>query len=71
MMPAGREVGGRDVLHQVDGGGVGSSISAWSGVDDLAEVVRRDVGRHPDGDAGEPLTSRLGNRAGRTTGSES
>ena len=44
--------------------------SAMAGVDDLGEVVRRDVGRHADGDAGRlPLTMRLGTRAGRTVGS--
>ena len=29
----------------------GLSISAIAAVDDLAEIVRRDVGRHADGDA--------------------
>ena len=37
-----------------DGGG---------GIDDLAEVVRRDVGRHADGDAGRAVHQQIGQRA--------
>jgi hypothetical protein len=38
------------------------------GVDDLAEVVRRDVRRHADGDPCEPFTRRFGKRAGKHNG---
>ena len=36
------------------------------GVAELGGIVRRDVGRHADGDAGEPLASRLGKAPGST-----
>ena len=48
---AGREVRALDELHQVVGGGVGVVDQVDRGVDHLAEVVRRDVRRHADGDA--------------------
>jgi hypothetical protein len=39
------------------------------GVDDLARIVRRDVGRHADGDAVAAVDQQVGERAGRTFGS--
>ena len=38
----------------------GVSISAIKRVDDLAEIVRRDVGRHADGDAGRAVDQQVG-----------
>src|SRR6516165_7386969 len=49
--PAGREIGGRDMLHQLlDGDRRVVEIGA-AGVYDLAQVVRWDVGRHADRNA--------------------
>ena len=49
--PAGRKIRRRHVFHQFfDGDGTIVEIGA-AGVDDLAEIVRRDVGRHADRDA--------------------
>ena len=48
--PAGWEIRRRHVFHQLfDGDGTIVEIGA-AGVDDLAEIVRRDVGRHADRD---------------------
>ena len=49
---AGREVRRRDELHQVGDRELGVLDQRQRRVDHLAEVVRRDVGRHADGDAG-------------------
>ncbi len=47
-----REVGTLDVRHEVvDGGAVGVVEEVDRGVDDLAQVVGRDVGGHADRDA--------------------
>ena len=46
----GREVGALDVLHQLRHGDVGVLHHGKRAVDDLAEVVRGDIGRHTDGD---------------------
>ena len=48
---AGREVGALHEMHQVVGRGVGVVDQVNGGVDDLAQVVGRDVGGHADGDA--------------------
>ena len=48
---AGGEVGALHELHEVVGGGLGVVDQVDGGVDDLAEVVRRDVGGHADRDA--------------------
>ena len=48
---AGREVRALDVLAQVVRGQLRVVDHGDRRVDDLAEVVRRDVGRHPDRDA--------------------
>ena len=50
--PPGREVRSEDVLAEVVRGQVRVVDHGDRRVDDLAEVVRRDVGGHPDGDAG-------------------
>ena len=46
----------------------GSSIRALARVDDLAEVVRRDVGRHADRDAGGAVDQQVRELDGRTDG---
>ncbi len=48
---AGGEIWALDELEQLLGGGVGVVDDVDGGVDHLAEVVGRDVGGHPDGDA--------------------
>ena len=53
--PAGREVRGGHVLHEVDGGQRIVVDQRHRGVDQLAEVVRRDVGGHADRDAGRAV----------------
>src|SRR5690606_16829069 len=57
---AGREVGGGDPRHEVVEVGVGLGQQVQAGVDDLAEVVRRDVGGHPHGDAAGPVDQQVG-----------
>ena len=47
----GREVRARDVLHEIAERGVRIFEHAHAGVDDLGQVVRRDIRRHADGDA--------------------
>ena len=62
--PAGREIRRRDVLHQlVDRDRRVVEIGA-AGVDDFAEIVRRDVGRHADGDAAAAIDEEV-RKAGR------
>ena len=46
----GREVGTLDVLHQIGHGAIGIVHAVDGGVDDFSKVVRRNVGRHTDGD---------------------
>ena len=46
-----REVGTGDVLHEIRERSLGIVEHADAGVDDLGEVVGRDIGRHADGDA--------------------
>ena len=46
-----REIRPLDVLHQIGQLGLRIVEDADAGVDDLAEVVRRDIRRHADGDA--------------------
>ena len=48
---AGREVGRRHQLHQLAGRDLGVVDVGAAGVDHLAEIVRRDIGRHADRDA--------------------
>ena len=61
---AGGEVGGGDVVHQLGDGEVGVLDQRQGRVDDLAEVVRRDVGGHADGDAAGAVDEHVG-EAGR------
>ena len=56
---AGREVGALEVLHQVVDVGVGLVDQLHDGVDRLAEVVRRHVRRHPDGDPGRAVDEQV------------
>ena len=46
-------------LQQVVDGGVGVVDQVQQGVDHLAQVVRRDVGRHADGDAGRAVADQV------------
>ena len=55
-----REVGALDELHQVVGRGLGMVQHVDGGVDHLAHVVRRDVGRHAHGDALRPVDEQVG-----------
>ena len=57
---AGREVGRGDVLHQVGDREVGVLDQRQRRVDHLAEVVRRDVGGHADGDAAGAVDQHVG-----------
>ena len=57
---AGREVGRRDELHQLGDGELGVLDQRQRRVDHLAEVVRRDVGRHADGDAAGAVDQHVG-----------
>ena len=56
---AGREVGALDVLHQVLDIRVGLVDQRDDRADHLGEVVRRDVRRHPDGDAGAAVDEQV------------
>ena len=58
--PAGGEVGRRDVLHQLVDRDLGVADQGKQGADHLAEVVRRDGGRHPDGDPRAPVHQQVG-----------
>jgi hypothetical protein len=60
MMAAVGKSGPGDDLHQlfVDTTS-GSSMTREAAVDDLAQVVRRDVGRHADGDAGRAVDQQV------------
>ncbi len=57
---AGREIRARHQLHQLVGGDRGVVDEGDAGVDHLAEIVRRDVGRHADGDAGAAIDQDVG-----------
>ena len=69
---AGGEVGALDVLEaDVEvGAGVGLLLveQGDGGVEDLGEVVRRDVGRHADGDAGAAVDDEVGDARGEDGG---
>ena len=52
---SGREVRARDMLHEVRERGVRVFEHTDAGIDDLGEVVRRDVRRHADGDTGRSV----------------
>jgi hypothetical protein len=57
--PAGGEIGPRDVLHELFDVEVGRIDQRHAGVDDFGEVVRRDVGRHADRDAGRTVDEQV------------
>ena len=54
-----REVGALDVLHQLVGRDLRVVDQRDRAGDDLAQVVRRDVGRHADGDAGRAVREQV------------
>ncbi len=57
---AGREIRPRDDLHQLVERGVRFRNERERGVDDLAGIMRRDVGRHADGDAVAAVDQQVG-----------
>ncbi len=65
----GREIGARDALHQpfqpLVGREVGALDEEREPVHDLAEVVGRDLGRHPDRDAFRPVHEQVGQDRGQ------
>ena len=65
--PVGKSGPGNDLVEIVDGQIDRIVDQRDAGIDDFAEIVRRNVGCHADGDAAAPLTSRFGNFAGSTT----
>ena len=66
---AGGEIGALDVAAEVVEGGGGWFVEDLDdGGDELVEVVRRDVGRHADGDAGRAVHQQVGQRGGQYGG---
>ncbi|MNX79391.1 hypothetical protein D3C86_1110200 [compost metagenome] len=65
---AGREVGALDVLDQVARGEAGLFDHRDQAVDDLAQVVRRDVGRHADRDARGAVDQQVRDARGQDDG---
>ena len=65
---AGGEVGAFDVLHQAGQVQLGVVDEGHRPVDDLAEVVGRDVGGHAHGDAGGAVDQQVGEPAGQHGG---
>jgi hypothetical protein len=59
IVPPRREVGALDVVHEPVDRDVGIVDVRDRGVDDLAEVVRRDVRRHADRDAARPVDQQV------------
>ena len=67
---AGRKIGPGHEIDQLVGGGVGELDQMQRRVAQLADIVRRDVGRHADGDAGRRRwRAGWGNWPGSTDGS--
>ena len=66
----GWEVGALDDLGQLFGGGLRLIDETGDPVADLAEVVRRNVGRHADRDARGPVDEQVGNQRGHHGGFE-
>ena len=62
---AGREVGTGQHLHQLVGGDVGVVEHQARRVDRFAQVMRRDVGRHADGDAVGAVDQQVGETRGQ------
>ncbi len=65
---AGREIRALDVLHQVVGGAVGVVDHAHHAVDDLPQIVGRDVRRHAHGDARGAVDQQVREAAGHHGG---
>ena len=63
--PAGGEIGTRDDLHQVLDGHVGLVNQFDETVADLAQIVRRNFGRHADSDAVGAVDQQVGKLAGQ------
>ena len=67
--PAGRKIGAGDELHQVFDGHIVMAIVTVDQVAErvahLAQVVGRDVGRHPDRDAAGAVDEEVGERGGQ------
>ena len=57
---AGREIRPRHVFHQLLHGELGIVDQRAAGIDQLAEIVRRDVGRHADRDAARAVGQQVG-----------
>src|SRR5690606_11380769 len=55
----GRKVRTGDVFHQGTDVEAGVVDQRHAGVDDLGEVVRRNIGRHADGDAGRAVDQQV------------
>ena len=55
-----RKVGRGDVLHQLVDGDLGIVDEGDGAVDDLCEVMGRDIGRHADGDTVRPVDEQVG-----------
>lgn len=59
------EVGALDVLHEVVGGGLGVVDEVHRGIDDLTQVVGRDVGGHAHRDALAAVHQQVGEATGQ------
>ena len=55
-----REIGRGDILHQLVDGDIGIVDEGDGPVDDLCEVMGRDIGRHADGDAVRSVDEQVG-----------
>ena len=62
---AGRQVGSRDVLHQLLDAGVRVLEQVPGGRDDLGQVVRRHVRRHPHRDPGRAVDEQVRDAGGK------
>ena len=54
------EIGTLDELHKLGNGALGILHSVYSRVDDLTQVVGRDIGRHTDGDTHRAVYKKIG-----------
>ena len=66
----GREIGAVDMFHEVDELGLGIVNDTNAGVDDLAQVVRWDIGRHTDRDTRRAVDQQVRETGGQHTGLE-
>ena len=57
--PAGGEVGAGDIFDQLFRGQIGVLDQGLTGVDHFAQVVRRDVGRHTNGDTARAIDQHI------------